>query len=85
MRRTKKTSLPFPLPMQQYARCIDATQRPADHIGDWPETGSVYPVQYRPNARTGQVQVHVLGFYAEQPYGAFTRQRFEPVAQLWLN
>ncbi|TGE14184.1 hypothetical protein [Hymenobacter elongatus] len=85
MRRTKKTILPFPIPMQQYARCIDASQRPSNHIGDWPEVGGVYPVQYRANAHTGQLQVHVLGFYAERPYGAFGNHRFEPVAQFWLN
>ncbi|AHJ96806.1 hypothetical protein Hsw_1211 [Hymenobacter swuensis DY53] len=39
----------------------------------------------RRNARTGNVQVHVLGFYAERPYGAFAQHRFEPVAQIWLN
>ncbi|MFD2785262.1 hypothetical protein [Hymenobacter rubripertinctus] len=80
-----KTKLPIPLPVQQYARCIDAHGRPADHIGDWPAAGQVYPIEMRCNARTGQVQVHVLGFYAERPYGAFARRRFEPVAQLWLN
>ncbi|WP_044001420.1 hypothetical protein [Hymenobacter swuensis] len=80
-----KTKLPHPLPLQQYARCIDASQRPADHIGDWPAPGQVYPVQMRRNARTGNVQVHVLGFYAERPYGAFAQHRFEPVAQIWLN
>jgi hypothetical protein len=85
MRRTKTTKLPFPLPVQQYARCIDATCRPADHIGDWPAEGSVYPIQYRRNARTGESQVHVLGFYAERPYGAFAQRRFEPVAEVWLN
>lgn len=80
-----KVKLPVPLPVQQYARCVDASRRPADHIGDWPESGRVYPIQVRPNARTGQPQVHVLGFYAEQPYGAFAPHRFEPVAQVWLN
>ncbi|WP_345072216.1 hypothetical protein [Hymenobacter fastidiosus] len=85
MRRTKKTPLPFPLPVQQYARCIDASRRPEDHVGDWPAPGEVYPIEYRRNVRTGQPQVHILGFYAEQPYGAFARRRFEPVAAVWLN
>ncbi|UYZ60875.1 hypothetical protein [Hymenobacter latericus] len=85
MRRTKKTQLPTPTPVQQYARCIDAARRPEDHIGDWPERGAVYPVEYRLNARTKEPQVHVLGFYAEQPYGAFATRRFEPVAEVWLN
>lgn len=80
-----KTKLPVPIPVQQYARCVDASRRPADHIGDWPEPGRVYPVQLRRNARTQQPQVHVLGFYAERPYGAFAPHRFETVAQVWLN
>ncbi|SHI95649.1 hypothetical protein SAMN02745146_2029 [Hymenobacter daecheongensis DSM 21074] len=85
MRRTKTTRIPFPLPVQQYARCIDATRRPADHIGDWPTQGQVYPIEYRCNARTGKLQVHVLGFHAERPYGAFDQRRFETVADVWLN
>lgn len=80
-----KVKLPVPLPVQQYARCVDASRRPADHIGDWPVTGQVYPIQLRRNARSGELQVHVLGFYAERPYGAFARHRFETVAQVWLN
>jgi hypothetical protein len=35
--------------------------------------------------RTGKPQVHVLGFYAERPYGAFAAHRFETVATLWMN
>ncbi|GAA4381662.1 hypothetical protein GCM10023186_21320 [Hymenobacter koreensis] len=85
MRRTKHTKLPVSLPVQQYARCIDASRRPVDHIGDWPEKGCVYPIEYKRNARTGEPQVHVLGFYAERPYGAFATRRFEPVVELWLN
>ncbi|WP_426490937.1 hypothetical protein [Hymenobacter sp. 102] len=80
-----KTQLPVPLPLQQFARCVDATRRPVDHIGDWPTSGRVYPIQMRRHAHTGELQVHVLGFYAEQPYGAFAKHRFEPVAQVWLN
>ncbi|GAB3226633.1 hypothetical protein GCM10027346_09090 [Hymenobacter seoulensis] len=80
-----KVKLPVPLPVQQFARCVDASRRPADHIGDWPAAGQVYPIQMRRNAQTGELQVHVLGFYAERPYGAFARHRFEPVASVWLN
>ena len=80
-----KTKLPVPLPVQQYARCVDAQGRPADHIGDWPTRGQVYPIEWRRNARSGELQVHVLGFYAERPYGAFACRRFKPVAQIWLN
>lgn len=80
-----KTKLPVPLPMQQYARCVNARNRPANHIGDWPTRGQVYPVQMRRNAHNGDLQVHVLGFYAERPYGAFAQHRFEHIAQVWLN
>jgi len=81
----RNTQLPTPLPVQQFARCIDDTARPAGYIGDWPTAGRVYPVQVRPHARTGQPHVHVLGFYAERPYGAFAASRFEQVATVWMN
>ncbi|WP_215135785.1 hypothetical protein [Hymenobacter sp. ISL-91] len=71
--------------MQQYARCVNARNRPTDYIGDWPACGQVYPVQLRRNAYNGEWQVQVLGFYAERPYGTFARHRFEFVAQVWLN
>ena len=65
--------LPTPLPVQQFARCVNDAQRPADYVGDLP------------HVRTGLPQVHVLGFYAERPYGAFAAHRFERVADVWLN
>ena len=80
-----KVKLPTLLPVQQYARCVNASRRPADYIGDWPVAGKVYPVRVMTNARTGEPQIHVLGFYAERPYGAFAPHRFESVAEVWLN
>lgn len=80
-----KTKLPVPLPVQHYARCVDARNRPADHVGEWPERGRVYPIEVRRNTRSGACQVHVLGFYTEWPHGAFAQSRFESVAQVWLN
>ena len=80
-----KVKLPTPAPVQQFARCVDAARRPADYVGEWPEAGRVYPVRVLPHVRTGEPQVHVLGFYAEAPYGAFAPRRFEPVATVWLN
>ena len=77
--------LPVPSPVQQYARCVDDSRRPADHIGDWPQEGLVYPIEHCRNARTGETQIHIPGFYAERPYGAFASRRFTPVAQVWLN
>lgn len=81
----RNTQLPTPLPVQQFARCIDDTARPAGYIGDWPEAGRVYPVRVLPHVRTGKKHVHVLGFYVERPYGAFAAHRFEEVATLWMN
>ena len=77
--------LPTPLPLQQFARCVNDAQRPVDYIGDWPQAGLVYAVRVLPHVRTGLPQVHVLGFYAERPYGAFAAHRFERVADVWLN
>ncbi|RZL09341.1 MAG: hypothetical protein EOO62_14145, partial [Hymenobacter sp.] len=65
----RKTQLPTPLPVQQYARCVNDTNRPAGYIGEWPTAGRVYPVRVLPHVGSGQPQVHVLGFYAERPYG----------------
>jgi hypothetical protein len=80
-----KVKLPVPLPVQQFARCVNDQQRPASYIGDWPKAGRVYPVRVLANAQTGQPQVHILGFYAERPYGAFAAHRFEQVAEVWMN
>ena len=79
------STLPTPAPVQQFARCIDAENRPANYVGDWPTAGAVYPVRVLPHVRTGQAQIHVQGFHAEKPYGAFASQRFEAVAEIWLN
>ncbi len=81
----RKTQLPTPLPVQQFARCIDDSARPAGYVGEWPTAGRVYPVHMLTSARTGQAQVRVLGFYAEYPHGAFAARRFEPVATVWMN
>jgi hypothetical protein len=81
----RKTQLPTPLPVQQFARCVNDANQPAGYIGDWPTAGRVYPVRVLPHVRSGQPQVHVLGFYAERPYGAFAAHRFETVATLWMN
>jgi hypothetical protein len=81
----RKTQLPTPLPVQQYARCVNDADRPTGYIGDWPTAGQVYLVQVRPHVRSGQPHVHVMGFYAERPYGAFAAERFEDVATVWLN
>ena len=81
----RKTQLPTPLPVQQFARCIDDRDRPADFIGEWPQAGRVYPVHTQRHATTGERRVRVLGFYCEAPHGAFAAQRFEPVATLWMN
>lgn len=80
-----KVKLPVPTPVQHFARCVDASRRPADYVGEWPEAGCVYPVRVLPHVRTGEPQVHILGFYAEAPYGAFAARRFEHVASVWLN
>ena len=57
-----KVKLPTPAPVQVFARCINADNRPARYIGDWPRVGDVYPVRVLPHVRTRQAQVHILGF-----------------------
>lgn len=69
-----------------YARCVDAGNRPANHVGDWPEEGVVYPVHLVNSKMEGLPLVHVLGFEGAAPYfNAFSEHRFEPVAFLSVN
>ena len=78
-------TLPTPAPVQHFARCIDADNRPESYIGDWPIAGCVYEIRVLPHVATGKPHVHVMGFHAERPYGAFAPHRFVPVAEVWLN
>jgi hypothetical protein len=73
-------------PVLHYAYCVDADNRPANHTGDWPEEGRVYPVRLIPSRLEGMPLVHVLGFEGAAPYyNAFGPHRFEVVAEVWLN
>lgn len=81
----RRTQLPTPLPVQQFARCIDDSARPAGYIGDWPVAGRVYPVRLLPTVYEGQPCVQVLGFYVERPHGPFEAARFEQIATVWMN
>ena len=73
-------------PVLEYAICTDASDRPDDHIGDWPEEGQVYPVRVVQNASSGHMLVHVLGFEAEAPrFNTFEPRRFRLICSAWLN
>jgi hypothetical protein len=73
-------------PMVQYAFCIDASNRPANHVGDWPEEGKLYPVRTVPSKVEGMELVHVLGFEGEAPYyNAFGPHRFDILTEVFLN
>lgn len=74
------------LPCVEYARCVDADNRPHNHVGDWPEAGRIYPVRVVNSRLEGMPLVHVLGFQGEAPfYNAFAPHRFEMVVDAWLN
>jgi hypothetical protein len=74
------------LPVLHYARCVDNGNRPANHVGDWPEQDQLYAVRLVPSKTEGIDLVHVLSFQGEAPYfNAFGPHRFELVAELWLN
>lgn len=77
--------LPVRLPIQHYFRCLDAEGQPAGYVGDWPEQGKVYPGCIKPAAHTGVPHVHLDGFHAEPPWGAFAAGRFAHVASIHLN
>ncbi|WP_324679298.1 hypothetical protein [Hymenobacter sp. GOD-10R] len=73
-------------PVIEYARCLDASQRPGNHVGDWPEEGQFYPVRVVDSHLEGLPLVHVLGFQGEAPYyNAYAPHRFELLYTVWLN
>ena len=73
-------------PYLDYAVCIDADNRPAKHVGDWPVAGQAYPVRVVESRTEGLDLVHVLGFEGEAPYfNAFAPHRFEFLERVWLN
>ncbi len=73
-------------PYLDYARCVDAGSRPANHAGDWPEAGRVYPVRIVDSRLEGIPLVHVLTFDGPAPYyNAFAPHRFELTHRLYLN
>ena len=78
-------ALPVRYPVAHYFRCIDATDQPANYVGDWPESGKVYAGCVKPAAHTGTPHVHLDGFHAEKPWGAFARGRFAHFTTLYLN
>ena len=68
-----------------YFRCVDDQNKPAGYVGDWPEAGKVYSGQVLPAKHTGAPHVHLDGFWAAEPWGAFAAGRFEYIASTWLN
>jgi hypothetical protein len=73
-------------PYLDYARCVDDDNRPANHVGDWPVKGEVYPVRIVESRLEGIPLVHVLTFTGEAPYyNAFAPHRFEITCREYLN
>jgi hypothetical protein len=73
-------------PYLDYARCVDADNRPANHSGDWPTVDEVYPVRIVESRLEGIPLVHVLTFDGPAPYyNAFAPHRFEVTHRIYLN
>lgn len=73
-------------PYLDYARCVDAGNRPANHSGDWPTVGEMYPVRVVESRLEGIPLVHVLTFDGSAPYyNAFAPHRFELTHRVFLN
>ena len=73
-------------PFLDYAVCLDAENRPANHVGDWPTAGQVYAVRVVESRTEGIPLVHVLDFRGEAPYfNAFAPHRFEILERVYLN
>ena len=79
------TRIPAPLPLAHYYRCIDDANPPANYAGDWPVAGKVYAGCIKPAYHTGTPHVHLDGFWAAEPWGAFAVERFEHFTTLYLN
>ena len=78
-------SLPVRYPVAHYFRCIDATDQPANYVGDWPESGKVYAGHVKTGIHSGDPHMYLDGFWAEAPWGAFSVQRFEHFMSMHLN
>lgn len=74
-------------PFMQYVECVNDKNRPADHVGDWPVAGTVYPALILESKTMGGIPVvHILGFTGEKPYyNTFHPDRFLPVVNVCLN
>lgn len=73
-------------PFLDYAVCLDDSARPANHSGDWPVQGQVYPVRVVDSRLEGIPLVHVLTFLGDAPYyNAFAPHRFQITHRLYLN
>jgi hypothetical protein len=73
-------------PFIDYAVCLDDSNRPAKHVGDWPVEGRIYAVRATDGLAEGSTLIHVLGFEGAAPYfNAFAPHRFEILERVWLN
>ena len=77
--------LPTPLPLVEYYRCINDTNRPADYVGDWPVRHVIYAGRLMPAFNTREPRLHLAGFWAQEPFGAFAPARFQHYTTLYLN
>jgi hypothetical protein len=73
-------------PFLDYARCVNADDRPLNHAGDWPVEGEVYAVRVVESRLEGMPLLHVLSFQGDAPYyNAFAPHRFEILERVYLN
>ena len=77
--------LPCLLPVTHYFRCVDDADPPRGYAGDWPVRGAVYAGTLKPAVHTGAPHLHLAGFHAEPPWGAFAAGRFDHFVSVWLN
>jgi hypothetical protein len=85
MSKKATNRLPQPLPMQTFFKCLDDTSQPRGYVGDWPVAGGVYSGRVLPHYQSGAPHVHLDGFWAERPWGAFAIERFVQLTRVWLN
>lgn len=82
----KTTSrLPTPEPVQTFFKCLDDTSQPSGYVGDWPKAGRVYSGRVLLHHQSREPRVHLDGFWAERPWGAFAIERFVQLTRVWLN
>jgi hypothetical protein len=66
-----------------YAQCIDDSNRPFNHEGDWPVKGEWYLTRPVESHADGMPGIRIIGFEGKAPYyNSFSLERFDLQADM---